>query len=46
MALQSFEDKETGLSLASILTDLLDSEDADVQTVAVEGFAKLLISSR
>ena len=34
------------MSLASVLTDLLDSEDVDVQTIAVEGFAKLLISSR
>merc|ERR1740128_178700 len=44
--LPSFEDKENGLSLASTLTDLLDNEDADVQTIAIEGFAKLMISSR
>lgn len=44
--LPSFEDKDTGISLASTLTDLLDSEDADVQTIAIEGFAKLLVSSR
>ena len=34
------------MSLGTVLTDLLDSEDADVQTIAVEGFAKLFISSR
>ncbi|XP_057377036.1 condensin complex subunit 3-like [Daphnia carinata] len=44
--LSSFEDQESGTSLASVLTDLLDNEDADVQTIAVEGFAKLLIASR
>jgi len=43
---QNFEDKENGMSLGTVLTDLLDSEDADVQTIAVEGFAKLFISSR
>lgn len=44
--LASFEDQESGTSLASVLTDLLDNEDVDVQTIAVEGFAKLLIASR
>ena len=34
------------MSLASVLTELLDSEDSDVQTIAVEGFTKLMISSR
>ena len=43
---QSFEDQQSGTSLAAVLTDLLDSVDADVQTIAVEGFAKLLIASR
>lgn len=34
------------MSLANVLTDLLDTVDSDVQTVAVEGFSKLMISSR
>ena len=43
---KSFEDQESGTSLAAVLTELLDSADCDVQTIAVEGFTKLFVSSR
>ena len=44
--MQNFEDKEDGTSLGSELANLLESDDVDVQTIAVEGFTKLFVSSR